>query len=234
MLPNFTTIIEDGERIYLFAENDYNRKALKVNDLQSAFSQIVDFLAGRDYPVNAQWVQAVAQGGSQGQGLKALVAESVKAEIARLKIPAFMRGKYEQIADEIPDDTLRRAGELYELVSTISNEIPFDPEKDLAVSDEGAKVDADAILSRARESCIFEVSGSIKADAEKILELAKAVRKMELNGLNALELVAKFAANEETPSPLSLYSSVVLRRHSPGAPFPMVVMTLAEYMALHP
>lgn len=213
----FNTIITEGEKTYLFAENDYNRQAAKIDELQALCAAIPSALEGSDLEVDLAAVKAIYHSG--GVGLQNLLESVVIANMERLKLPSFMRSTYMAGAKtSLSQNVWQRVHEIYNNIRKVSDAIPVDPDTDLHFENGVVTLDADAIRERMRPHFSLTISNEDKDNAAKILELAAQVRELELSGLNALELLGMFYKEEETPAPssLSVLRPVVLKRHKAG------------------
>lgn len=228
---NYSKLLKENGKTYLFAEGLYNEKAAQTARLQAAYADARQSLDEAKCPTEAEWLKAITEQGADG--LKRVLRNSVYEQIKRLSVPVYMAQTYRDAAhDYFGPEIWNKADAIRETIRRESDGLPLET-GDISVTDAGVVVDADAIMARVRVACLLEVTPELMADAQKVLDLAEAVRGLELAGLNALELVHKFVNNGDTPAPISLFTDICTRRHLPGQISQTIQMPLATFASMY-
>lgn len=206
-------IVEEGKE-FLFDAKREARLIDKLNALQDDFKAIVAFLQEHELPVNRDNVRAVAYQG--GKALFEIVKDATEKEIARLKVPAYLAEQFRRSANEaFSHDVWQMADGLALRVGNDEDGLSIRNENYIFKGGEFT-INADAVRERIRQDCRVLITDEMKMEAEKVLELAKAMRELELTGVNCIELATRYAKCEDTPARASLFRDICFRRHLPG------------------
>lgn len=211
---DFNSIVEEGGIQFLY--NEYWENILKEQlvRLDGHYKDIRALLKKTDLPSNPDYIRRVAREGSDG--LRGIIVEMTEKHIIRLSIPSYLAESFRRNAPtEIPLETWNQADELQRRITADEDGLPIQAD-DYIFQDDNI-INADAIDKRISEGCRIPITDTMKAEAEKVLQLAKELRALDLTGLNCIELATKYArSGEEHPAPASLFNDISFRRHTPG------------------
>ena len=211
---DFNSIIEEGGVQFLYNESQENILKAQLERLDGYYKDIRALLQKTDLPTNPDYIRRVAREGSDG--LRGIVVEMTEKHIIRLSIPSYLAESFRRNApSEIPQGTWNEADELQRKITADEDGLPI--LADDYIFQEDAIINADAIAKRISEGCRIPITDTMKAEADKVLQLAKELRALDLTGLNCIELATKYArSGEEHPTPVSLFNDITFRRHTPG------------------
>ena len=226
----YSTIVEKDGKTALFAETEFQRKVSQIADLNGVLARIGNYLKAYAFPVELPWITAIVTAGSPG--LRGIMEKSVDAEMERLKLPAYMRNTYQAGAvQSLTPEDWAGADRLHADCRTFADGLPVDA-SDIIINGDGLPaVDTQVVTERLRPFYVRELTEEEKANASKLVELSREIRALELQGVNALEIIFGLYRTDDTPAPLSLFSAFVSRYHSPGKLSGAVVVSKEEYMA---
>ncbi len=213
---NYTQLVENKEKTYLYDENAEGLRLRQLDELAATYVYARDRLAGANYPFNAKWILTIARHGSEG--LARLARSDAREAAVRMQMPPYLvDGFVQSAADGIPADLRRAADEIAWRVGRACDGLPLAP-SDVHASEDGERVEIDrpAVVERIAQACRVEVTGEMRAAASELLEIAARLREIELTGLNALELVERWADTPAAPDECAVLGAVLLRRHPVG------------------
>lgn len=217
MLPfNFNEIVVEDGKQFLHDARAERIRCERAKEYADAYEKIRRLLAANEYPTSREWIEAIAADGSDG--LRRMVVDETERRIKADAIPPFIASMWRRTCTgEVPVEMYAEADTARRAIIDSGEGLPVQPE-DFVYLDEHI-VDLGAIRARIAQGCRIEVTDQIKADAERVVRLAQEIRTISVDtGLNALELVHKYARAQEAPAPLSpsVLSDIVFRRHEPG------------------
>ena len=217
MLPfNFNEIVVEDGKQFLHDARAERIRCDRAKEYADAYEKIRRLLAANEYPARREWIEAIAADGSDG--LRRMVVDETERRIKADAIPPFIASMWRRTCtNEVPVEMYAEADTARRAIIDNGEGLPVQPE-DFVYLDEHI-VDLDAIRARIAQGCRIEVTDQIKAEAERVVRLAQEIRTISVEtGLNALELVRKYARAQEAPAPLSpsVLSDIVFRRHEPG------------------
>lgn len=228
---NYSKLIQENGKTYIFAEDLFNEKSAQMARLQAAYIDIRIMLIDAGFPAGKAWITAIADSGADG--LERVLRLSVSQEIKRLAVPFYMADTYQAAAREhVSPDLWTKADELRATLQREGDGLPIQA-GDIVITDTAVKIDTEAVLGRIRAACMLEITQDRMSEADRLLDLAAAVRALELAGVNALELVKKYMDAPETPAPLELYADAATRRHLPGQISQVIQMPLATFASMY-
>lgn len=210
---DFNNIFKDGGEQYLHNQKQEALMGAQLERLEGAYKAIRDLLERTDLPANPEYIKRVAREGRDG--LEAVVREMTEKTIKRLAIPGYLAESFRKNASgEIPGKSYQEADDLRHRIANEGEGLPI--ESGDFVFREDSILDTEAVLVRIRQGCRIRITPAMEAEADKVLQLAKELRALELTGLNGIELVTRYARAEGTPAPSSLFRDIIFRRHAPG------------------
>ncbi len=210
---DFNSILKDGGERYLHNQKQENLLGAQLERLEGTYKAIRDLLERTDLPANPDYIKRVAREGRDG--LEAVVREMTEKTIKRLAVPGYLAESFRQSAPgNIPGESYRDADTLRTRIANDEDGLPIEPGD--FVFREDTILDTEAILARIRQGCRIRITPEMEAEADKVLQLAKELRALELTGLNGIELATRYARAGDTPAPSSLYRDLIFRRHAPG------------------
>ncbi len=210
---DFNSIIKvDGEQ-YLHNERQEEILNARLERLEGHYKAVRELLTRADLPANPDNIRNVAKNGDDG--LKAVVLDMTEKTIVRLCIPRYLADSFRRNAPtEISAELYQEAHDLSFRISADEDELPISAD-DYIFTDEFI-IDLRAVRERISEGCRIRITEGMQVESEKILQLAKSLRALEMTGLNAVELVTKYARSADAPAPVSLFRDLAFRRHEPG------------------
>ena len=215
---NYSTIEDRNGKPYLYDARKCEILFRQVDELEKAYRDIRDLLTQNEYPVREEWIHAIAKQGADG--LRQVLIEDNEKEAARLKVPRHIALQWKRTAtQDVPLELWEQCDEIRQRIDRLSDGIPS-PSLGFTEKD-GVTLDKDSCRAVIKMACSHEVTDQIKAEAETVLALAKQLRELEFQGINARELTAKYIELEEAPAPLDLYRDIIMRRHRPGCLAPV-------------
>lgn len=228
---NYSKLIQENGKTYIFAEDLFNEKSAQMARLQAAYIDIRIMLIDAGFPAGKAWITAIADSGADG--LERVLQLSVSQEIKRLAVPFYMADTYQAAAREHVSPALwTKADELRATLQREGDGLPIQA-GDIVITDTAVKIDTEAVLGRIRAACMLEITQDRMSEVDRLLDLAAAVRALELAGVNALELVKKYMDAPEQPAPLELYADAATRRHLPGQISQVIQMPLATFASMY-
>lgn len=202
---NYQELIEREGKTFLFDRRTYEARCGQLTELRKTYDEIRRFLSDNDFSTNEGWVEAVAKDGADG--IRKLLVKEVETDAKRLKLSSRVAEKWKRESlNELSKDVQRTANELRTAVVNLSEGLP-----PFSYFDADTTIDA-----QIRSGCEFEITDRIRSEASQVIELAGQIRKLELDGLNAVELTSKYARTDHTPEDLQLFRDVATRRHRNG------------------
>ena len=215
---SFSTLIQEDKKLFLQDDAMRGGMVTSLNNLTKALSEVRELLKGNDYPTSQKWLVAVAKEG--GDGLrKVLIADSME-QADRLNLPKYIREQWKRTAAaDVPAAMWGDADKLCFAIGQAMGDLPFLHFDDFGFTEEaGLVVDADMAQAGIMAVCRFEITDSFKKEAKAVRSFAQKAREMEMTGLNALELITKYAKEPaRADDDFAVYNDLVTRRHSPGA-----------------
>ena len=216
-LIEFTSIIEENGKRFLFDEHLAASRCAQVDALESDLEAIQDLLKESGLPCHEESVMAIATNGSPG--LESVVEKDALEQAKKTGLSDFIRGNIIRLAlSSVPDEVREKADELHRNAARDLNGLPVMP-KDY-IWHNGRILDADAIKAKIAAGCRREITKEDAKIGVKILDLAKQIRALEMAGINGMELVGKYLRADEHPADLALYRDIATRRHLPGVVLP--------------
>lgn len=211
---DFNSILKEDGEMYLHNEKQEHLLGAQLERLEATYQAVRALLEKTDLPTNPEYIQAVAREGRDG--LEAVVRDMTEKTIKRLAVPRYLAESFRRNAPgDIPGESYQEADELRARIANDEDGLAVQPGD--FVFREDTILDTDAIRARFIQGCRIRITEGMKAEADKVLQLANELRALELTGLNGIELATKYArAKEGTPSPSSLYRDLIFRRHAPG------------------
>lgn len=226
-IVNYTEIEERDGALFLFDPGRFSILCHEMEELEKVYHQIRDMLSDNDYPTSKEWIFAVADNGADG--LHDAIVKDTETEARRLKVPYRIAEQWKRTAiQEAPREIWGKSDSLRMKVVSLSGSLP---RLSYGYNDtDGVFIDKESLKEQIKSSCSYVVTDEMKADADTILTLAKTVRALELKGINARELIGKYALRNDAPSGLELYRDMATRRHAQGYFTPT---DLAPFIATH-
>ena len=211
---NFDSILREGGEQFLHNKKQENLLAAQLERLEEAFKAVRALLERCDLPASPDYIKRVAREGRDG--LEAVVREMTEKTIKRLAVPRYLAESFRRNAPgEIPAESYQEADELRSRIANDEDGLAVQPGD--FIFREDTILDIPAVFARIVQGCRIRITDGMKAEADKVLQLANELRALELTGLNAIELATRYArAGEDTPAPSSLYRDLIFRRHAPG------------------
>lgn len=217
MLPfNFNEIVVEDGKQYLHDARAEQIRCERAKRVAAAYEDIRQMLTANEYPATSDWIRAIADKGENG--LEEMVVLETERRIKADAVPPFLAGVWRRsCTEEIPPEMREGAKAARWVIVNDGDSLPIQS-SDL-VFREDEILDLDGVFSRIRSGCRIEITDKMKAEAAEVVRLAGLVRALSVeNGVNAVELVSKYARAGEIPSPLSVpvLNDIVFRRHAPG------------------
>lgn len=229
--PRYTKLTQEGDKVYLIDEGELSLLKYHLSDVSKAYKDIRTMLKEADLPTERKWIEAVSEKGAEG--LEDMVRTQTEEDIKRLNLPKFSANQWRKsCVQDIPSEVWSQAHRLHMEIVNKSEDLPRLEGALSYNKKEGIIIDETAITNEIQKSCRMEVTTEMQTTANRILELAKTIREMEINGLNALELISKYAKKDEEIEDLLLYSDIATRRHAPGRVYDADTMRIINDMAL--
>ncbi len=215
MLPNFSTVVQKDDKTYLKDEATISRRLYQVSELQGVLDDAVKFLHDGDFPAKAEDVFNVLDHGRDG--LLTVVWNRADQEAKRLNCRPYVAETWrEQERDSVTPEQWKQADAIRLRYQQNIDGLPFDRLTDITDEDGLLLVDTVAISRRIEDSCTIEITPEMKNHINNILDMAGKIVALELQGVNALELVAKAVRETERPEDAELFRRIVFRRHPAG------------------
>lgn len=210
---NYTELIEYDGRKRLFDPALYEKRMNQVEKLRQSYNDIHSFLAGQGLP--ADWTKEVAEGGVEA--LCKLIRKNTRQKAEYLELPAAVVDSWCRmaIAEIVNDDNTTRIRDLEVAIARVQDGLPL-TDSDINVSEEGVTINTDSLAERIRLGCSREVNPKDEANANRVLELAKQVEKLEYEGINARELINRYVSAKKEPTEFELLRDIVTRTHRVG------------------
>lgn len=222
---NYNTIKREGKKVYLYDEAGFNLGCRYLEELQKAYKKTRELLEGRSLPITEDWILAIAEEGAEG--LRRCVIAETEEKVKSLGLPSFVvqsikKNAPQEIEAEVwsEADSLKMERENAAAYIPFKVSVSYDEAAGVVIDEKAAKVE---LLKHYQ----IEVSQEQLATAEIVLSLAKQVRELELLGVNARQLICKYAAENEAPDEARRYNDIVFSRHQPGQLAPLSVTPIA-------
>ena len=217
MLPNkFDQIIVEDGKAYLYDARAEGIRRERAKDFADAYEGIRRMLLANGYPASREWIDAIAADGSDG--LRRMVQEETERRIKADAVPPFIASMWRRTCtSEVPVEMYGNADAARRAILDNGEGLPVQP-GDFVYLDEHI-VALDTICGRISQACRIEITDQMRDDAKRVVKLAQEVRTLSVEkGLNALQLVRKYARADEIPAPSSpsVLEDIVFRRHEPG------------------
>lgn len=224
---NYTTMEERDGTLFLLDESKKGILCHRVDELENIYREIRELLLQNDYPVSPDWIHSIAQKGADG--LQEVIIKDTENEAKRLKVPFRIAEQWKRTSiQEVPREVWGKCDSIRSKIISLSDGLP---RLSYGYTDtEGVIIDKESAEKEIESACSYAVTDEIKADANTILTIAKTVRALELKGINARELIGKYALRNDAPSGLELYRDMATRRHAQGFFTPT---DLAPFIATH-
>lgn len=212
-LFNYTELIEEGGRKRLFDPVLYEIRMNQVEKLIKCYDEIYDLFVDLELPVG--WTMDVAENGVDA--LRRLVRERVRRKAEDMELPKrvvdnWCRMAVEEVVDSDMVVTIRN---LCADIGTALDGLPLN-EGDITVTGDGVTINKQSLADRIREGCSREVTREDEENAEKLLQLAKAVEELEYKGVNAREVINTYVLAKKEPTEFERLRDIVTRRHRVG------------------
>jgi len=232
--PQFTNIIEEGGKTYLVDATLVNDRTRELRQLNDTYNQIIELLREASLPIEEDWCLAIATKGADG--LEEILRAKTEQEIKRLAIPTFLQSTFRESAiTSIDSATWREADSLRITITTLSDVLPmatkfwnFAPANPQAPKTFFPPEAYDAI----KQSAKVEVVPELIEESKAIWKLSREVRKLELAGCNAIDLLKQYCRQEKQPQPLQAYTDIMQSRHTPGSFYDADIANLINQTAL--
>ena len=232
MLPNFSKLVQKDGKTYLKDEATVSRRLYQVSELQTVLDDAVKFLHDGDFPANAEDVYNVLDHGRDG--LLTVVWNRADQEAKRLNCRPYVAETWrEQERESVTPEQWIQADALQRRHQRIIDGLPFDRVTDISEEDGLFAVNTVAISRRIEESCEVEITPEMKNHINTILDMAGKIVALELQGINALELVEKSVRETERPEDAELFRRIVFRRHPAGTIHKPDLDTIMNIVALN-
>lgn len=216
MLPNnFNKIIQKDGRTYLKDEATIARRLNQVSELQVVLDDAVKFLHDGDFPANAEDVYNVLDHGRDG--LLTVVWNRADQEAKRLNCRPYVAETWrEQERDSVTPDQWKQADAIRLRYQQNIDGLPFERLTDISEEDGLFAVNTVAVSQRIEQACQVEITQEMKNHINNILDMAGKIVALELQGINALELLQRAVNEKERPEDAELFRRIVFRRHPAG------------------
>ena len=232
MLPNFSKLVQKDGKTYLKDEATVSRRLYQVSELQTVLDDAVKFLHDGDFPANAEDVYNVLDHGRDG--LLTVVWNRADQEAKRLNCRPYVAETWrEQERESVTPEQWSQADALQRRHQSIIDGLPFDRVTDISEEDGLFAVNTVAISRRIEDSCTIEITPEMKNHINTILDMAGKIVALELQGINALELVEKSVRETERPEDAELFRRIVFRRHPAGTIHKPDLDTIMNIVALN-
>ena len=224
---SYTTLEERDGTLYLYDESKKGILCHRVDELENTYREIRELLSQNDYPISPDWIHAVAHRGADG--FQQIIIKDTEDEAKHLKVSLRIAEQWKRMAiQEVPQEMWGKCDSLHSKISGLSDGLP---RLSYGYTDtEGVTIDKESAEKEIKSACSCAVTDEMKADADTILTIANKVRELELKGINARELIGKYALRNDAPDGLELYRDMATRRHAQGYFTPT---DLSPFIATH-
>ena len=217
MLPfNFNEIVVEDGKQYLHDTRAERTRCDKAKRVADAYEDIRRMLTANEYPATREWIEAIANKGEEG--LEEMVVGETERRIKADAVPPFLAGVWRRsCTGEVPPEMWEGARAARRVIADEGDGLPLQSSDLVFREDEILALGE--VCARIRSGCRIEITDKMKAEAAEVVRLAGLVRALSVeNGVNAVELVSRYARAGEMPSPLSpsVLNDIVFRRHAPG------------------
>lgn len=217
MLPftNPSLVEKDGE-VLLRDDHAIGVRNTQIGELQIVLDECVAFLHDGDFPASVDDVLEVLEHGRDG--LLAVVWNRADREAKRLKCRPYVAKTWrENEREAVTQDQWLRADMLQRRFDRIRDGLAINTKTDIHVTEDGQPiVEAVVMAKRIEDGFTIRVTDQMKADVAHLLDIAAQVKALELQGVNAIELVEKYVRADEQPADVDLYRDITFRRHPAG------------------
>lgn len=213
----FSSLIQEGKKTFLQDDSMRGSMESDLNNLLQGLKSVRELLLGNGYPSSRAWLIAIARDGADG--LRQILIKDNEEQAERLNLPQHIRAQWKRTATiDVPTAMWGEADALRFSIARSMDGLPFLRFDSFGFTEEaGLVVDEEAARTSIINACRFEITDSFKKEARVLRDFSQKVREFELTGLNALELIGKYARDlDRAADDFTVYNDLVTRRHSPG------------------
>lgn len=214
-VSDFSQVVQRDKKTYIRDTYTAGRAEIQVSQMQAVIDDCQKFLHSGKFPESLEDILEVLDEGREG--LLVIIWNRADRQAKRLEVQSYVVETWrEQERAAVTPEQWAKADDLFHRYHQAQDGLPKILYEEITETDGHFVINREAILGRVEKAITVEVSDEMKADLEALLELAEKARAMELRGINALELIGKYARAKERPEDIQLYRDIVFRRHAVG------------------
>lgn len=209
---DYNALVEEDGKTFLVDKNLQSRREGQLDGLVQLLGQVGKSLAENEIPVSLAW-HVVNDGTAP---LKRWAEQTVNESLKASAMPKFALAEFSSWASTIvPGDILEIAKDARRKAGSLLDGLPID-EADVTTGKDGVQVNVESVKAKIVQGCRREVTEQDQRFADEVAKIAELVRALELKGVNARELVGKYAVAGCPEDDLTKFRDICTRTHAPG------------------
>lgn len=213
---NYSDIVTLDDKTYLYDKNHAEREIAHLGLLQILYDDALALLRDGGYATNLGNVHKILNRGREG--LLEVAWSRADGEADRLQIQLdYIRETWRENERkaitheqwEQADNLCGRNNQLRETASAVTD-------TDLVELEGRFVIDTEAVAKRINAAYMVEVTDDVKKTLAELQGVANAVKKAELTGVNALDIIDWLVHQAATPDESEMYRRIIFNRHEPG------------------
>lgn len=198
---NYSTIVEENGKRYLFAEKNFEQKKHALTMIDKVLEGVREWLAANDFPTDYEFVTGAL---FDSEFVRRKLVEDTEKSNARLKLPKHVAQIHiraaEAAADELATDKLDELRNEFFMLQNRDFNFHLRPEH--LFNDRnggGVKVERTIVEDLLRKECLREVPAKVEEAAEALKECILKLRPYMDMGLPIPEAFKEFIGNYLAP-----------------------------------
>ena len=210
---DYNALVEEDGKTFLVDDGLQKRRLNQLAEFVKLLDSIRGMLEDNELPPCLAG-QIITEG---AQAVKAWTTQSVRDGLAGASMPGFAKTEFADMASRmLPQSVVNASEEYCEQAGRLLDGLPVDG-SDFATDENGIlHLDTESVKAKIVQGCRHEVTEQDQRFADEVAKIAELVRALELKGVNARELVGKYAVAGCPEDELTKFRDICTRTHAPG------------------